>query len=223
MNARERILGRLHDAAPATAVEAPSVGEYYARMRPSTTNERIEMLIEKLTAAHAEVHVCPRAQWATKATEVLVSRSVKRLLVPPGNAEAATLRAALPASINAMEFTRPIDAWKQELFNEMDAGFTPASCAIAATGTLVFRHDASLPRTISLVPPIHLAYVHAAAVYPDLHSVARAQNWAGGLPTNVVLVSGPSKTADIQQTLAYGAHGPRELIVIVISDEGVEA
>lgn len=223
MNARERILGRLHDAEPATAIEAPSVGEYYARVRHPATIERIEMLIEKLTAAHAEVHVCPRAQWAAKAADLLISRSVRRVLLPPGNADAATLHAALPASINAMEFARPIEAWKQELFNDIDAGFTPANCAIAATGTLVFRHDASLPRTLSLVPPIHLACVHAAAIYPDLYSVAHAQNWAGGMPTNVVLVSGPSKTADIQQTLAYGAHGPRELIVIVISDEGNQA
>ena len=45
-----------------------------------------------------------------------------------------------------------------------------------------------------------------------------AQDWAAGLPTNVLLVSGPSKTADIEQVLAYGAHGPRELIVLVLED-----
>jgi len=47
-----------------------------------------------------------------------------------------------------------------------------------------------------------------------------SENWAGGLPTNALLISGPSKTADIQQTLAYGAHGPKELIVLVINAEG---
>ena len=40
------------------------------------------------------------------------------------------------------------------------------------------------------------------------------------MPTNALLISGPSKTADIQQTLAYGAHGPKELIVLVINAEG---
>ena len=45
-----------------------------------------------------------------------------------------------------------------------------------------------------------------------------AQGWAGGLPTNALLVSGPSKTADIQQTLAYGAHGPKELLVLILQD-----
>ena len=42
----------------------------------------------------------------------------------------------------------------------------------------------------------------------------------GALPTNALLVSGPSKTADIQQTLAYGAHGPRELIVLIVHPAG---
>ena len=46
-----------------------------------------------------------------------------------------------------------------------------------------------------------------------------AEGWANGLPTNALLISGPSKTADIQVTLAYGAHGPKELVVLLIGDE----
>ena len=47
-------------------------------------------------------------------------------------------------------------------------------------------------------------------------NIVRHQNWASGMPTNALLVSGPSKTADIEQTLAYGVHGPKELIILVI-------
>jgi L-lactate dehydrogenase complex protein LldG len=43
-----------------------------------------------------------------------------------------------------------------------------------------------------------------------------AQRWHERMPTNALLISGPSKTADIEQTLAYGVHGPKELIVLVI-------
>ena len=73
---------------------------------------------------------------------------------------------------------------------------------------------------MSLVPPLHIALVYADRLHADLHAAMRAEQWASGMPTNLVLVSGPSKTSDIQQTLAYGAHGPRELWVVIVEREG---
>ena len=72
------------------------------------------------------------------------------------------------------------------------------------------------PRLMSLVPPIHIAILKASELYTTFHDAMQSQNWAAGMPTNALLVSGPSKTADIEQTLAYGVHGPKELIVLVI-------
>jgi L-lactate dehydrogenase complex protein LldG len=105
--------------------------------------------------------------------------------------------------------------WKRELFEDVDAGFTSARCGIADTGSLVLWPDEREPRLMSLVPPIHFVLLDAATIQPDLQSVMATQGWGRGLPSNVLLISGPSKTADIQQTLAYGAHGPKELIVLV--------
>ena len=45
------------------------------------------------------------------------------------------------------------------------------------------------------------------------------ENWPARMPTNIVLVSGPSKTADIEMTLAFGVHGPKELIVLIVDDD----
>ena len=53
-------------------------------------------------------------------------------------------------------------------------------------------------------------------MYNTFHHAMSGEKMADGMPTNVVLVSGPSKTADIQLTLAYGAHGPRDLVVLVL-------
>jgi L-lactate dehydrogenase complex protein LldG len=57
-------------------------------------------------------------------------------------------------------------------------------------------------------------------LHADLHAAITAEGWAQGMPTNALLISGPSKTADIQQVLAYGAHGPRELIVLLCDESG---
>ena len=53
-------------------------------------------------------------------------------------------------------------------------------------------------------------------MYNTFHHAMSGEKMADGMPTNVVLVSGPSKTADIQLTLAYGAHGPRDLVVLAL-------
>ncbi|MEC7376269.1 MAG: LUD domain-containing protein, partial [Pseudomonadota bacterium] len=71
-------------------------------------------------------------------------------------------------------------------------------------------------RLMSLVPPVHVAVLRASELYTTFHEAIHAQNWATGMPTNALLISGPSKTADIEQTLAYGVHGPKELIVLMI-------
>ncbi|MFB1011556.1 MAG: LUD domain-containing protein, partial [Thiopseudomonas sp.] len=70
---------------------------------------------------------------------------------------------------------------------------------------------------MSLVPPVHFVLLDGNQLYRTLHQAMHQQGWADtGMPTNALLISGPSKTADIEQTLAYGVHGPKELIVLVL-------
>ena len=56
-------------------------------------------------------------------------------------------------------------------------------------------------------------------LYDTFFQAMIEQRWSDGMPTNALLVSGPSKTADIQVTLAYGAHGPKELIVLLLVND----
>ena len=75
------------------------------------------------------------------------------------------------------------------------------------------------PRSFSLVPPVHIAVLEARDIYDTFADLVEKEKWNQGMPTNALLISGPAKTADIEQTLAYGVHGPVELIIIVITDE----
>ena len=67
---------------------------------------------------------------------------------------------------------------------------------------------------------MHFVLLDSHRIHADLHAAISAEGWAQGLPTNALLISGPSKTADIQQTMAYGAHGPRELVLLLLHPEG---
>lgn len=222
--ARERILGRLRAAAarPATGVSDIDrrIDAHYAAHPAATqamsTGERVEAMRKALTASHASVICADAASWPAELAQKLAAAGVRRLLLDTAGEEGIALMKALPPDIEALPYAQPIEAWKGELFDTVDAGFTVARSGIAATGTLILAPDGDCPRTVSLVPPLHVALVHADTLHADLHAAARHEHWSDGMPTNLVLASGPSKTSDIQQTLAYGAHGPRWMWVVIV-------
>jgi L-lactate dehydrogenase complex protein LldG len=91
--------------------------------------------------------------------------------------------------------------------------------AIAEIGTLVLISGPDNPTTLNFLPEVHIIAVNAADIAPDLETVMarlRARFGAGALPRTVNMITGPSRSADIEQTLVLGAHGPRKLHVLVI-------
>lgn len=104
-----------------------------------------------------------------------------------------------------------------------DAGITGAACAIAATGTLVLEMGPGRSRAASLLVPIHIALVRASQLVPRLEDYI-AQQRADGLrvftdTSNVVFITGASRTADIEMSVVYGVHGPLELHIVLIKNE----
>ncbi len=96
-------------------------------------------------------------------------------------------------------------------------GITGCFCAIAETGTLVFLTGTETPSATFLLPETHVAVVRAAQVVPAMEDAfARIRAECCELPRAVNLVSGPSRTGDIEQTIVLGAHGPRRLHVVLV-------
>jgi L-lactate dehydrogenase complex protein LldG len=217
MTARERILAKLRAAAPPQPVSRPA---FDGGGDAPPLGERVDQFTRQLVAAHAEVIIADAITWQHRLAERLAEGEVRRLLADWQGEAGPTLARALPAAIDKPAFDRPIEEWKEELFETVDAGFSVADAGVAATGTLIFASGTRAPRTVSLVPPLHCALVYADRIYADLPAALAAGRWSDAMPTNLIMVSGPSKTADIQQTLAYGAHGPKQLVVIVVLPDG---
>lgn len=144
---------------------------------------------------------------------------LKNLLFGPASeAGAALARSWAPGGTQLMPYDRPVEAFKRELFTGVDAGFTGTVGGIAETGGLLLMPGSAEPRLMSLVPPIHIALLRASTIQDSFWSAMKALGWGRSLPPNALLISGPSKTADIEQTLAYGVHGPKRLIVVLVND-----
>ncbi|MCC7358863.1 MAG: LUD domain-containing protein [Anaerolineales bacterium] len=107
-------------------------------------------------------------------------------------------------------------------WEQIRLGVTGAEAALAATGTLALRSGAGRPRLASLSVEVHVALVTPDQFYADwaawlaaLGPEAVAERL--GTASNTVLISGPSRTGDIEMTLTVGVHGPREVIVMIVT------
>jgi L-lactate dehydrogenase complex protein LldG len=221
--ARERILGRLR----ATRVVPPAPPSDFSVLERKRwpAEERYPRLRRMMEAVHTEFLETTPAAWPAAVRDFLLAEGLPNLLYGPATPAGHVLAEAWPeGKPELLAYDRPIEEFKRELFEEVAAGFTTTRGGIAETGGLILWPSPEEPRLMSLVPPVHLALLDTAQIYDTFHHAMAAQRWAEGLPANALLVSGPSKTADIEQTLAYGVHGPKRLIVVaVLTESGLAA
>jgi L-lactate dehydrogenase complex protein LldG len=96
-------------------------------------------------------------------------------------------------------------------------GVTGATAAIATTGTVVLRSDTTGSRSASLLPPVHLCVLAASRVVGTSTDVLAGLG-AAPMPSNVVLITGPSRSGDIEQIITVGVHGPPVVEVVLLRD-----
>lgn len=111
-----------------------------------------------------------------------------------------------------------IESAKQRMF-EVDAGITGGDYVIAETGTLVIHPGAGIARLASLAPPIHIAVVHVSQVLPSLDALFLLEHVDlrnGKRASAMNLISGPSRTGDIEATIVHGIHGPIETHIVLV-------
>jgi len=212
---RQRILDKLR-AAQATPLACPDAAGFY---QPSTEDQatRVERLMLNMKNAMAEVHRSTEAGLGECLSRICTDKHISLLAVRPELLVDQSFCSQLSQQTSLLPVTQ-CRADQPALFDTVDAGLTLTHGGIAETGTLVLWSGEQSPRLLSLVPPVHIAILYASRVVESLMDMMVREDWSDGLPTNVILISSPSKTADIQQTLAYGAHGPKQLVVVLVED-----
>ncbi|MDO4696430.1 MAG: lactate utilization protein C [Neisseria sp.] len=224
MSARENILNKLRQANPYPMRE-PDTFEYYREMSPVWESEtaRLKHWAAAMRAVKTEIYWVRENDWEHALVKIAEEKKLNNLLLSPDTPHGRRAASVLSqADITVKTFDRKIEDWKDEFFADIDAGFTDSLCGIAHTGTLMLLPTSLEPRSQSLVPPVHICLFDTRKMYNDFHQAVEGEQLADGMPTNVVLVSGPSKTADIQLTLAFGAHGPRDMAVLAIVPDHID-
>ncbi len=106
----------------------------------------------------------------------------------------------------------------REVAGRADVGLSTAEWAIAETGSLVLASGPGQGRTVTLLPPVHVAVVPVERVLRTVPEAIEKYvgGEAGGLPSNVCFHTGPSRSGDIEMSLAIGVHGPGDVHVVLV-------
>ena len=156
---------------------------------------------------------CSKVTW-TSATGVLPSDRSNWIHCAPVDFGSGAQARRAPSTIRF----QPSTAFSGGSFGSLldaDAGLTSCQLAIGETGTLLLDSSAERHRLVSLLPRLHIALCRADQIVATLGE-ALARIGEEGPPPTVTLVTGPSRTADIELELVVGVHGPEELHVLLV-------
>jgi len=214
MAARERILGRIRRqqgrGGPLSAAERESI-ETYLRRHPRGPLRAVEGDLAARFRERAEASASTTDRVATMAQiPAAVARYLDSLRLPKSGCVWPRL-----ARVDWKSAGLALEARAAQADDLV--GVTRAFCAIAETGTLMLCSGPDTPASVSLIPETHVAVVPVArvvAIMEDGWDLARAE--LGQLPRAVNFISGPSRTADIEQTIVMGAHGPYRVHIVLV-------
>ncbi len=180
-----------------------------------TTNvagTRLERFRQALEAVGGRSQVARSEQEAGKAIERII-KGVQAQRVGISNAAIVrSLMQRVNSTVERLEEPSP-----SELF-ACDIGVTATQWGIVETGTLVLESERERHRLLSLIPPVHIAILEASRICLTLgEALASVRGHsAADLSPTVTLITGPSRTSDIELILAIGVHGPQALSVIIL-------
>ena len=135
--------------------------------------------------------------------------------VPGVDAVLDALKVPTAVSAAGIELVRPVDPSWREAVEHAAVGVTGTVAGIAQTGSVAVACGPGAPRAVSLVPDVHLCVLRVDDLHDDVPDAVAAVV-ARGMPSNLVWISGPSRSADLEKRMTLGVHGPRAFEVFLL-------
>lgn len=214
MNSREHILGKLRQGKQVFSHNKRP--NNYRPMVPQIKRDQVDLttrFVQEAEKAGCVLHQVSGHQEAINAVLALIEQDTAVSCWQVDQIPIPGLEAALEKA--------NIERFGQD--SSVRVGLTGVDAALAATGSVVVMSGNGRYRAASLLPPVHIAVVSTNQIIPDLESWWTQQR-AKGLEqmrksSNIVIISGPSRTADIAMQLVMGMHGPRKLHIVLLLEE----
>ncbi|MBL4740149.1 MAG: LUD domain-containing protein [Sneathiella sp.] len=224
MNSREKILGRIRSQKGRGPLDPHKAAELKAKIEGHKRNiipkraqipaaAQVDLFQQKMEALLATVERVEKASDIPARVQDYLTRQnfAARIKISPS----PQLMDLGWETIPTLEVVTGAGAEEDEV------GISPAFAGIAETGTLMMASGPETPSTVNFLPENHIAILDVAQMmgsYEEAWDSLRDHIGETGMPRTVNLISGPSRTADIEQRLIMGAHGPKTLHVILVGD-----
>lgn len=203
MSARDAILSAIRARRVKTSPRPP------VYKRPQSADDAVTHFIAQATRAASEVRSLARMQDVPAAiADALRSRNMKASVHLPENSPLVALAWDLAPGLTR-ETTLP---------GPDDAAVTLAPFGISETGTLAYPARRDAPASWHFRPGLEIAVIRKSTILADFEAVLARVKADAAWPSTLNLVTGPSRTGDIEQTLELGAHGPKALVVLVVEE-----
>ena len=208
---RDNVLHKVRTALGRSVGQAPAAPpDVYFRPPELTIEERIAAFTASLEALAGKVHLARDLAEARLYVERTVSGAAAVASNSPYLVDCGILEiAGVTGGITDREQLRAMCATAA-------FGITSADYALANTGTLVMMASASEQRLVSLLPPVHIAVVPCSRLLSSLDEFLTTVAMPADVTSSTVFITGPSRTADIEQILVRGVHGPGEIHVVLV-------
>jgi L-lactate dehydrogenase complex protein LldG len=214
-SAREEILGNVRASLgrdPGSPVAAIPPASRIPPRTPGSPEAEIEMLFAEIGKLNGITRrLAGRDEFRSGLAELVQAEAVKKATAWT-TPDLTALDVSGSLKTLGVEFVSPHADMR--LVAECELGITGVDAALPETGTILLRSSPEKPRVVSLLPRVHLAILRRAALRADLHQALAEMKHDG----HGVLVTGPSRTADIQLKITLGVHGPKSLYVWLLDE-----
>jgi L-lactate dehydrogenase complex protein LldG len=204
---RERVLAQIRQSlgrtVPSQGAIVPLPG---AGPRPAFEGEVVERFVAKMLEKSATL--------ARLGSLAEIGAEVARFVASVH----ASPRLCVSRALAAIDWPAGFDIQHRAAIRQDETSVTPCFAAVAESGGIVTLSGPDTPSTLNFVPDNHIVVVHAAQVVRHFEDVWTQWRASGQpMPRSINIISGPSRTADIEQTIQLGAHGPRRLHILLLA------
>ena len=217
MNSKDQILNKLKKNKISDSNSFPSVISDKEIFKDYPENSSlVELFIENFGKLSGEIFVSKNLEEASDHLINVISSLDNQSCLTHASETILKLLECNPILADYFEIlsNNNLDSTK---FATHEVGLTSADFLIARTGSIVLNSLSSGGRRMSVLPPIHIVLAETKQIVPSLDDIFRS-DFASNHWSYATIISGPSRTSDIEKQLVLGAHGPKRIIVILIKN-----